>query len=162
MNGLVLNRLLTKSFLNRMTNLFSTFLACLVLVHSVFGCCVHHAHAEEGAGDRDGFASPECLGHDHASFAAVSFACPQCEPNEPHHGSHRCEGSRCNFARTEISRPDSADGVAGDWLPACAALVAHGSLEYLRKLEQNDLRVAAPPLAQTGVRAHLLLSVLLV
>lgn len=146
-----------------MAHLFTTLTAALVFVHSVFGCCVHHAHAvEDGERHPDAAATMPHEAHDHASHAGDVLGGACCQPLQSHRHSHECDEGRCNFARTEVSADQSSKVSAVVWLPGDAALPNRSGLQQLRSRERNDEGVASFSLGRTALRTHLSLSILLI
>jgi hypothetical protein len=81
-----------------MHGVLSNLTAALLALHTVLGCCWHHAHSDD-AQTGAVIASDAC--HDgHASpSGGAADACGQ-----GHHGSHDCHESKCSFVST--SSPD--------------------------------------------------------
>jgi hypothetical protein len=120
-----------------------------VLIHTLCGCCLHHAHAETGSQ-----ASPE----------VVPAACSHChcdghgrgdgEPHQNTPGDDSCDGTDCTFVR-----PDDSSGHDGN--PAADAallLVPTPSVTAASAPAHRDCGAGFFP----RLRLHLLIQVLLV
>lgn len=131
-----------------MNRAFHIAIVLAVAVHMVFGCCLHHAHAD---GERSG---------------AVETFCPNChesvEPGEScdHSTQHQgCDGDRCVFTRRDSNEaPDSSIGHG--WLnPVCVSLgtgaFGAGTLRGIGRVDSGLGKVGAP------IALHLLNQVLL-
>ena len=72
-----------------------SFAICAVLVHMVFGCCWHHAHAyETHLGEKASLVETPCGCDRHGHESS----------GQPYkHGSHHggCDGAQCVFTRAE-------------------------------------------------------------
>ena len=135
-----------KSFLSNLT-------ATLLAVHTVLGCCGHHAHRCAEACDAETIvatASPL----DHDCEHAVEISCHA--QGHEHHG-HECLGNTCVFLgalKTQLSKT-TVLGVNAPAVLASSANQAAFYPEFVRTHESLDAPM--PPL-----RRHLLCSVLLI
>ena len=144
---------------------------CILLVHMVFGCCLHHAHscvasccespepAAQGCGcrvhrhDVEGRDGPENQ-HKH----------PQQGDDKPHRedashehssGDHRCDGPSCVFVRTTD---------AAEWLLEEFALSPAAEFQEREPVgaPSNDGSFCRPMPSGPPLRTHLLYQILLI
>ena len=82
----------------------------MLLVHSAFGCCLHHSHScELGCGESHGGTTLlrtslcPCESHPHHDADAEDEKHSESEDHssEHSHHEHNCDGVSCSFARTE-------------------------------------------------------------
>ncbi len=67
-------------------------MSLLVALHTVLGCCWHHAHACTGDSDKAcSVASPAAQADSHGSGWNMGGG------DQQHHGRHECQGLRCVF-----------------------------------------------------------------
>ena len=83
-----------------MHNVFSNLTAALLALHTVLGCCWHHAHrcAETYAATVSVASSDSCDRARHANPATDS-------DGQGHHGRHDCQGSTCVFVSPSKANP---------------------------------------------------------
>jgi hypothetical protein len=143
-----------------MVRLFTIAVALLTLAHSIFGCCLHHAHSAPVTCSRGAALEAGLVIVCDAHPAAVDLHCRA--GHSHHHSPTRCNEEPCNFARTEAEGADAAQDSGLAWRPLTTGSVSRTSLEYLQNLARNDIDVAAAPLSLTSSRSHLALSILLV
>ncbi len=83
-----------------------------LLVHMVFGCCLHHAHSHPLPSGNEPCAETACPlhhGHDQANG----------EPRQHRPGDSGCDGSRCVFTRPESGDTPQASIGAHYLPPSC-------------------------------------------
>jgi hypothetical protein len=157
-----------------MSHLLIFLLAFATAVHSVFGCCWHHALMPGGAhGQSKQVAADHCSCHRHAHLdsptvatrhgsasdrAAADHEQPASQPSDQPRRDHPCHNSKCVSLLTEkapdFSRADRLPSV--NEVPVVVAEVAVSvALASSRELGL-DFQPVRP------VRAHLFLGVLLI
>jgi len=115
-----------------------------VLVHLVFGCCLHHAHAEAEGTVSTGENACPCDHHD--------GHCDQ--PGQRQPTDNGCEGTRCEFTRVESE--DTSDSLTAQ--PSIVASFAAPNDQSPRGEQAAFSRTDAFP---RPVRLHLLHQALL-
>lgn len=95
-----------------MQPIFSSLLIASLLAHATFGCCLHHAHADEKHLDSDPHqhvavvnSGQVHLHHTVHRSEQVTLDSPFSGEVEPFHRPHPCEDGNCSFARTECASP---------------------------------------------------------
>jgi len=145
-----------------MRHLFTTFLTVIVLVHAIFGCCIHHAHAcEARSGKWHQPSSGTCDHDDHGQEShqqSLALNSCGCDEQHQHDGPLSCDDDKCIFTRTESS-------------PNADTLSSQNSMHLFSAMAPSlssavELATAshppAPDAAFTGLRLHLALEVLVI
>jgi hypothetical protein len=136
-----------------MHNLISSLTAAVLAVHTVLGCCCHHAHAVGGAAAYSAYVGqghtqndgPTCNGHE--------------DPGQPGHGGHECKGNPCVFVGPTTDRGMQSprnpprDVPAAPYAPTLLASVSS---------EAGTASLFAAGRAPPPVRTHLAHQVLLI
>lgn len=132
----------------------------LLLVHTAFGCCLHHAHACEDNCCSEPSARAEscqCDAHQDDELAEKSTsAVGSFTAGGDHHEQHQCAGDDCTFVHTQLA-PEEFDGSAAHAWPLDIVVAVDSSRAHLDR--SFDQRLA---FAGTSLRRHLVLRVLLI
>ncbi len=141
-----------------MKGFLSNLTATLLAVHTVLGCCGHHAHRCAEACDAEAIVAVAAPS-DHDCEHAVETSChAQGHEHQGHeHHGHECLGNTCVFLgalKTQLSKT----AVLGINAPAVLASNANQAGFYPEGVRTHEsLDAPMPPL-----RRHLLCSVLLI
>jgi hypothetical protein len=76
-----------------MRSYLSSLTAALLAMHTVFGCCWHHAHASTPQGK----SLPSVESSESHGVAHADDGCERSTGGCGHHGNHNCHGSKCVF-----------------------------------------------------------------
>ena len=143
-----------------MNRLFTNFLTTLFLMHTTFGCCVHHAHAygtdggETLAVAASACVCPRCVEDDASSVAEEKSL--ESDSRLPHPLPHKCERAECNLAlvgsspTTGLPKTDALSAAFST--PAADVALAAVSAGACVDLNFDS----------HSLRSHLLLSILLI
>jgi hypothetical protein len=135
-----------------------------LLVHLALGCCWHHRHTCVPAQAKDDVVAVGggCRHHHHGKPSDEE--CDALAGDHDGH-SHRCDGDRCHFVRSDVLQRPGGGGERVDSVPPASpfpfssACLANLCRPNLHGFGHSDRRVADIGLP---VRAHLLLGVLLI
>ncbi|MBW3598614.1 MAG: hypothetical protein KY475_15245 [Planctomycetes bacterium] len=157
-----------------MQTCFVFLLTFATAVHTVFGCCRHHALAVgDVAGEASSMAATSCVCAAHVRVerrrpatadegrpAACVAAARDHAPQHPVQDDHQCHGAKCVSVLMEKAPAVDLSGPSApfDVMLAAAALDAAGNALAPAAHEERLLGHAAP----RPLRAHLLLEVLLI
>jgi len=103
-----------------MHSFLSNLTAALLALHTVLGCCWHHAHACT----RECGATPSVQASDCRQDRHVDGHGPGCSENHGHHGLHECQGSTCVYLGP--TKLKSHESTAQPTLPAAACVSCGG------------------------------------
>lgn len=142
--------------------LTNVILIASMVVHAIFGCCIHHEHSCE-ADCCDTLSSAEacsCGGPDDCDPSDVATLDQPDDGEREHsqHAPHQCEGGKCNFARTETS----SDGDSLDARSIAAISVSHATCVVLIADRPVKATFFEPFPAFLAPRRHLVLAVFLI
>ena len=137
-----------------MNRLISIFLTALVVVHTTFGCCIHHAHSCESEccdSPTPSAADCPCSGHEHGEPNIPDA--PTVSYDSSHgHDSHRCEDDPCLFFST-MSHSEFGESFGKTYVTVCHAVTTEPQVAVA-------VQRSTPIVPVT--RVHLALSVLLI
>jgi len=139
-------------------------LTATMLVHAAFGCCIHHDHSCEAPCREMPVANAEkcpCSGHDNDCDPTDAASLAQSDDvgqEHSEHGPRRCDGGKCNFARTEAA-PDVAPTDIGSFSSVLIPVAI-----CLAQIADRPMRATSfePNSALSALRRHLVLAVFLV
>ena len=132
-----------------MSRLVRTFTLSAVLLHMVFGCCLHHAHLD-GSEARGQVAVVEtsCHCHHHGHE-------PSDQPRDDRSRHEGCDGAECVFTRPELA--DSSELLIGQDCLAPARVPPSGAKLRGIDLLDSALSHVGPPIALHLLNQALLL-----
>lgn len=77
-----------------MHGFLSNLTAAMLAMHTVLGCCWHHAHScTKPCGLARCVETPDSGGENHATHTVAAAD----SSGDPHHGQHECLGATCSF-----------------------------------------------------------------
>lgn len=136
-----------------MRSVFSSLVACSLLIHAAFGCCWHHPH-EEGCDEAAAstIAAADCDHHDtdHAVNGRSHHDSAPCK------GHSNCQGT-CHYLPGQKTQLDQHSPLAG--LELAAIIPATCDLEIAAVHNTEQLHEAP---AQLPLRLHLFHQILLI
>jgi hypothetical protein len=136
-----------------MHGIIRSLIAALLALHTVLGCCWHHAHRSQTSEMAEAIASSDGCGCDHAHRDGPT---PH-SGGQPHQGRHGCQGSACVFvASSKAERQTSARPF--DVSPAVSLSVA----DHCVCCNAGQRPTYSPDALLPPVRLHLVCRVLLI